>query len=139
MDRSSGLTESRYGQNPSDNPVGTVAAALISSGISLAGNPDFFESDFLSGRCLCRRKVKDGLEFPCSNITLVLSDLEGREVGRVTTTDGEFVFPVKRDEQYQIRAVAKKYYIPSETERILHRGDDVVLHLVLRHSSGDGG
>lgn len=111
--------------------IGEAAVGVFASAVSLAANPGYYREDFLTGRCLCRFAPEGEFELPCSNVTVVLTDEMGKEVSRLFTSDGEFVFAAEPNQSYRLRIVSRRYVLRS-VGGLLRAGDDVVLPLGAR-------
>ncbi len=107
-----------------------AAASVLASGISLLVNKDYYESPYISGTCLCS-SVKDSvIELPCSDLTLKLLDSAGREIQKVHTHDGDFMFAVEANKEYAVTVESVSYQVLGDVKKPLFLGDKVLIHLI---------
>lgn len=111
--------------------LGEAAVGVFASAVSLAANPDYYREDFLTGRCLCRFAPEGEFDLPCANVTVLLADESGKELSRIFTSDGEFVFAAEPNRAYRLRVVSQRYALRS-AGGLVRAGDDIVLPLVGR-------
>lgn len=112
-----------------------AVAGIVMSALSFASNPDYYREDFVTGRCLCRFAPGGDFELPCANVVVALSTADGRELTRIFSSDGEFVFAVDRQQTYTIRVYSNRYVLLSGPG-LIKSGDDVALHLGKREKNG---
>lgn len=123
-------TESQQKNPPVLSREEQAIGGLLLSGLSLAMNQDYYKSPFISGRCLCRSRTAPELEIPCTNVGVILRDLDSEEVRRIQADDGEFMFEVEKDRRYQISVKSLRFQMVNSFQKPLVFGDNVVVHLV---------
>lgn len=119
----------RVSQKRSLSPEELAIGGVLASGVTLAMNKDYYKSSFISGRCRCVARNEPDFEIPCGTVTVILEDREGNEISRITSEDGEFVFPVEKDRQYHVMADSPFYVGRYKETSPLQMGDSVVLQL----------
>jgi hypothetical protein len=119
------------GNTMNQPPAGEQAVfSLIMSGLSLAINRDYYKSSAISGRCLCANDAASEFQVPCSNIGVILRDLDSDEIRRIQSDDGEFAFGVERDRRYRVSVNSRKFKSARSLDRPLVMGDNIVVHLI---------
>jgi hypothetical protein len=117
--------------SPSAPQVGTDRAALglLASAFTLANNPDYYKKSTIGGRCVLDSSL-DGVEIPCVNITIALTDSAHHELERTQSSIGDFEFYVEKGKEYGLRIVSDRYEMTTAGWLgPLMIGDDVVLRI----------
>lgn len=119
----------RLSEQRTMTPEELAITGVVATGVTLAMNKDYYRSSYLSGHCICMAENEPSFMIPCGTVTIVLETRDGEEVSRITSDDGEFVFPVERNLDYQIRAFSPYYSSSQKKVPLLQMGDQIVLHL----------
>lgn len=106
-----------------EDPNAVVLSAIIDRG------DESIERAFISGRFICHPESYEAFELPCRNVSVAVQDDAGREVQRIVTNDGDFVFPAEKEKRYYMRVLSK--HRPETADPLALRfGEDAVLHLI---------
>jgi hypothetical protein len=87
----------------------------------------------ITGRCLCHASSENNIGTLCPNLTVKISNSEGRELSR-TITNGDFAFRGQPKVAYQLSVVSDKYGLETTTPGNVYVGEDVVLNLAANKS-----
>ena len=110
-----------------------VVAGVLATGILLTANRDYYRSTAITGKCICGGAVNSNIQLPCTHVTVLISDSNGKELARVEPNNGEFAFRVKKGIAYRLNVESKKYKlptVPTANTRQYFIGDDVILNLI---------
>lgn len=111
------------------NSAESAAVAALITSISLAANRDYYKNIAITGKCVCLASSQSNLSIPCGNLTVSLTDPNGKELTRTETQNDEFAFQVPKSRGFRIQVHSKSYKISDMPTHDLFVGDDVVLHL----------
>jgi hypothetical protein len=118
------------GENRGNN-YGNIdpAAGLLLAGIDLAFNRDYYKGIAITGKCICKNKLNDTIDFPCNNVEVALTDPKGKTLAQIQPRDGEFAFRVPKDKEFRVIIKSPNYRMKSEMSQALRQGDDIILTL----------
>jgi len=111
-----------------DQQVNEISAsgALVYALVSSVADPDYLRKSLIGGYCRIKNDASN-IEVPCPNVSVVLSDSNGKELSRALTQGRRFSFPVERGKQYAISIDSPKLRMKPERLFPLVAGDEVYL------------
>ena len=81
----------------------------------------------ISGKCQLASGEESQIKLPCSNIEISLVDENQKEIMVVPVREGEFFFPVEKDQSFYLYAKSDRHELSKEKNGPFKRGDNVLL------------